>query len=82
MVVVSRDTSASARDAQLAVLRRLGGAGRLEQALRMSEQARRISIAGTLSRSPGMSAEEARFCVLRRVLGADLYEAAYGRKSE
>ena len=54
----------------------------VEQALRMSEQARRISVAGLLSRNPGMSSKEARIRVLRRVLGADLYEAAYGRESE
>jgi len=48
----------------------------------MSEQARRISIAGILSRNPRMPAEEARSRVLRRLLGADLHEAAYGRDSE
>jgi len=47
----------------------------------MSEQARRISIAGILSRNPRMPAEEARSRVLRRLLGADLHEAAYGRDS-
>lgn len=53
----------------------------MEQAFRMSEQARRISVAGLLRRSPGMSAEEASSRVLRRLLGSKLYEAAYGRDS-
>jgi len=44
----------------------------------MSEQARRISIAGLLDRNPEMSPDEARAIVLKRILGAELYEAAYG----
>jgi hypothetical protein len=54
----------------------------VEQALRMSEQARRISAAGLLDRNPGMSSAEANSRVLRRLLGLELYKAAYVRDSE
>jgi hypothetical protein len=47
----------------------------------MSEEARRISIAGLLSRHPGLSGAEARARVLRRILGPALYAAAYERRS-
>lgn len=77
LAVIERDTEPEAREAQLAALRRLGGAGRLEQALRLTEQARQLSIAGMTSRTPGLSDEEARRLLLRRTLGAELYEAAY-----
>ena len=80
--MVSPDTSSDARRTQIDSLRRLGGPGRVQEAFRMSEQARRISIEGLLRRTPGMSAEEARARVLRRALGNDLYEAAYGAASE
>lgn len=48
----------------------------------MSEQARRVSIAGMMRRSPGMSEEEASSLLVRRLLGEPLYEAAYGRDPE
>jgi hypothetical protein len=76
--MTSRDTDADARAAQIGALRRIGGAGRVEQAFRMSEQARRISIAGILRSNPNLSQAEARAILLRRVLGEDLYQAAYG----
>ena len=76
--MTSADTDAAARAAQVAALRRLGSVGRLAQALAMSEQARRISIAGLLDRNPEMSPDEARAIVLKRILGEQLYEAAYG----
>ena len=46
----------------------------------MSEQARRISIAGLLDRNPEMSPDQARAIVLKRILGAELYKAAYGSR--
>jgi hypothetical protein len=79
--VVARDTSSEARVVQREAQRRLGGAARLELAFEMSEEARRISIAGLLSRHPGLSGAEARARVLRRILGPALYAAAYERRS-
>ena len=77
----SADTDADAREAQLEALRRLGGAARVEQVLSMSEEARRLSIAGLVGSSQALSPEEARAIVLRRILGDELYEAAYGNRS-
>jgi hypothetical protein len=71
------DTTADARAVQIGALRALGGAGRLSQALAMSEQARRISIAGLLGRRPELTPSEARCIVLKRILGEELYQAAY-----
>ena len=79
--MTSADTDADAREAQLEALRRLGGAARVEQVLSMSEEARRLSIAGLVGRSQALSPEEARAIVLRRILGDELYEAAYGNRS-
>jgi len=43
----------------------------------MSEEARRVSVAGLRARDPSLSAEEARARVLRQILGDALYAAAY-----
>jgi hypothetical protein len=75
--MAARDTTPGAREAQLAVWRRLGGPGRVELAWQMSESAREISIAGILARSPALSREQARRLLLRRLLGAALFDAAY-----
>lgn len=79
--MVSRDTSLEARAVQREAQRRLGGAGRLEQAFAMSEAARSLAIAGMTSRDPELSAAEARARLLRRILGPALYAAAYERRA-
>ena len=73
----SRDTSAAAREAQLAALRAMEPGRRAELALEMSEQTREISIQGILAREPELGRTGARERLLRRLLGPDLYEAAY-----
>ena len=75
--MTSRDTSRAAREAQIAALRSLGGAGRLELAFAMSEEARAISLAGIRARNPQLSEAEARAQLLRRILGPELYAAVY-----
>jgi hypothetical protein len=80
--VSSRDTRRDARRVHIAALRRLGAAARVELALRMSSEARRISVEGIRSRDPGVSEPEARLRMLRRVLGEELHAAAYGRTRE
>lgn len=79
--MASRDTSEPARRAQLDAQKALGGGGRIELAFRMSDQARRISIAGMQSRNPTLSEAEARARVIRRLLGDALYEVAYERST-
>jgi len=73
----ARDTAAAAREVQLAALRALGPARRVELALEMSEQARAVSLAGVLAREPALSPEQARARLLRRILGAALFDAAW-----
>ena len=75
--MTSRDTSSVARATQRAAHRRLGPAGRVEQAMAMSELARTTSIQGILARNPELGPEQARAQLLRRLLGAELYEAAF-----
>jgi hypothetical protein len=72
-----RDTAAAAREVQLAALRALGPARRVELALEMSEQARAVSLAGVMAREPELSLEQARARLLRRILGAALFDAAW-----
>jgi len=74
--MTSRDTSAAAHAAQLAVLRAMGPGRRVERALEMSEQAREITIQGILARDLGLGYAEARARSLRRLLGSELYDAA------
>ena len=66
LLFVSRDTSAAARAAQIAVLRRLGASERVRIAAEMSEDVRRIAIEAERRRHPELSAEQARDIVLRR----------------
>jgi hypothetical protein len=73
----ARDTAAAAREVQLAALRALGPARRVELALEMSDQARAVSLAGLLAREPELSPEQARARLLRRILGAALFDAAW-----
>jgi hypothetical protein len=75
---MARDTTPEARRAQIEALRRLGGEGRLAQALTMSEWVRETAVEGWLARHPEWTRPRARAEMLRRVLGRELYEAAYG----
>lgn len=69
---MARDTNEAARDAQIAVLRRLGPNGRLRLAAEMSESARRISIEGERRRHPELTEAEATRAVLARIWGPEL----------
>jgi hypothetical protein len=66
------DTSDAAREAQIAAARRLTPSERMELAAQMSEETRRIAIAGERRRHPELTDDEARQAVLRRVWGAKL----------
>ena len=79
--MAARDTRSEARAVQREVQGQLGGAGRVELAFEMSEQARQISIAGMRSRDPELSQAAARSRLLRRILGDDLHRAAYGHRA-
>lgn len=77
--MAARDTSLQAQAMQRGVHERLGGAGRVELAFAMTEQARQISIAGMRSRDPELSPAEARSRLFRRILGEKLHRAAYAQ---
>jgi hypothetical protein len=66
------DTTAAARDAQVAAARRLAPSERLRLAAEMSEDARRIAIDGERRRHPELTEAEARQVVFRRLWGAEL----------
>ena len=73
----SLDTAAEAHDVQLRVWTRLGPSGRVALALRMSEEARSITLDGIRSRHPSYTAEQARHALFRLTLGDELYRAAW-----
>lgn len=73
------DTDIDAYERQRDVWRRLGPSGRLEQAIRMSEEARELSIAGLMARQPDLSRREALLAVVRQQLGDDVFREAFGR---
>jgi hypothetical protein len=68
------DTDEAARQAQLAVTRRLTASERVRLAAEMSEAARRIAIDGERRRHPELTEARARRVVFRRMWGAALTE--------
>ena len=71
------DTTVDAQRAQNDVWRKLGGAKRVEIALRMSDDARSIAIDGVRARHPSYSADQALHAILRVLLGDELYQRAW-----
>lgn len=65
------DTAPEAHDAQLAALRALGPAGRLELALRLADELRRFTLAGLKSRHPEYSDAELHQALSRITLGEE-----------
>ena len=68
----SRDTSADARDVQLAVFRRLGPTRRLALACQMSDEARAIAEAGIRHRHPAWPSDRIRKATRDLMLGDEL----------
>lgn len=73
----SSDTSPEADAVQLEVYRRLGAEGRVELALRMSEEARATTRAGIRDRHPEYSEEEVRYAFFRLIHGDELFRKAW-----
>lgn len=71
------DTSAEAHAVQIAILRRMGPVKRLERALEMSDEARRITADGIRSRHPGYNEQQVRHALFRLTLGDKLFRAAW-----
>lgn len=72
LVRASRDTSASAREVQVAVFRRLDPARRLVLACQMSDEAREIAEAGMRHRHPGWPSDQIRSATRDLMLGGEL----------
>jgi hypothetical protein len=75
--VLPRDTSTEAHAVQMAWLRRLSPAARVELAVRMSEETRDLARAGIAARHPEYSDEDVTLALLRLLLGDDLFRRAW-----
>lgn len=73
------DTDPRAREAQLAVLRRLGPSGRVRIAAELSEDVRKIALEAEQRRHPELSIAEARRIVLGRMWGQALADEVYDK---
>jgi len=69
---ISADTSLDAHEAQLDAYRRMGGAARVAVMFRLSESARRWSMAGIRRRHPEYDDFQLRRALARMILGDDL----------
>jgi hypothetical protein len=69
---MASDTTAAARDAQIAAVRRLAPSERMRLAAQMSEDARQLAVDGERRRHPELTEAEARQVVFRRLWGAEL----------
>ena len=78
-MTVTRDTSAAARRVQVEALRRLDGPTRLQMALEMSEEGRRVSLAGIRHRHPDWTDAAVHQELLRLMLGRELATAVLER---
>lgn len=73
------DTTREADAVQRMAWRRMGPTRRLEQALRMSDDVRELSILGVMARCPELTYRQAMLAIVRQSLGDALFEAAFGR---
>lgn len=69
---ITRDTSAAARQAQVDALRRMDGPTRLRMAMEMSEEGRRVTVAGIRHRHPDWNEAAVHEELLRLLLGREL----------
>lgn len=68
----AKDTTASAREAQLAIFRELGPSGRVALACDLSDGAISLTADGMRFRNPGMSDEDVADAIRRLLLEPDL----------
>jgi hypothetical protein len=78
--VHTTDTTPSAHEAQLAVLRELGPSGRVALACDLSDGAISLTADGMRFRNPGMSDEDVADAVRQLLLGPDLAERLRSRR--
>jgi hypothetical protein len=75
--MVQKDTDPEAHALQIELMRGLGGPGRVELLISMSEQAREVSRAGIRARHPEYSEEQVHLALARLILGDELYREAF-----
>ena len=71
------DTTSDAYRTQVDIWRRLGGSETLAMAMRLSEQARRLTEEGIRARHPDYSEIEVKHALFRLVLGDVLYSTVW-----
>lgn len=71
------DTSAAAERAQVSVYQRMTPSERVDVAMRMSEDARLVCLAGIRARHPEYDGRQTRFALLRLLLGDHLFRRAF-----
>jgi hypothetical protein len=81
-VIDQRDTSAGARQVQLAAFRRLTPSERALAALQMSEEARALAASGIRQRSPHAAQAEIDAALRRLLLGPELAERVERARQE
>jgi hypothetical protein len=77
--MLPRDTSLAAHAAQIAWLRRLTPAARVELAVQMSEDTRALARMGIATRHPEYTPEERTLALWRLLLGDELFQRAWPR---
>jgi hypothetical protein len=75
--VSPRDTTLDAAAVQAAVYRRMSAEQRLEQGIRMSEDARAIALDAIRRRHPDYLDHEAKLALFRLLLGDELFTRAW-----
>ena len=72
-----RDTTLESHEAQLQAYRRLGAAGRVRLAARLSSDTRELTRAGIRARHSDYSEEDVEHALRRILLGDDLFRRAW-----
>jgi hypothetical protein len=76
-MVLFSDTDADAHAAQMGVYRRIGPAGRVRLAMRMSDEARELALEGIRRRHPDYVNDELHTALLVMFLGEELVQQAW-----
>jgi len=74
---LSRDTTPDAERVYWEIMQRLSGARKLEMAMEMSENMRRIALAGIRQRHPEYNEDEVRRALLLVLQGREIYRQVY-----
>ena len=79
---VPRDTSPEAMRVQIEVWRRMTDSRRFAAAMELSENLRRMALAGIRASHPEYSEEEAKLALFERMHGKELVDRVWRRRSQ